>query len=46
MKFRISCSNCANTDYRPAITPLTNDSGWAATGDRRRYSLDFKYLFE
>lgn len=42
---RVECTNCADTKYRTAITPLTGNSGWQASGDRRRFGIEMEYRF-
>lgn len=45
-KFRLYCKNCEDIDYRTSVTPLTDGSAWAGTGDGRRYGLDVTYYFQ
>lgn len=45
LNIRLQCSNCADTKFRTSIIPLTNDSGWQASGGRRRYSVEAVYKF-
>ncbi len=43
MKFRLYCTNCNDKDYVTSVVPLTGETAWAATGDRRRYGLEYTY---
>ena len=45
LSIKLFCSNCGDEEYRTSVVALSTNQGWAATADRRRYGVGFKYSF-